>query len=306
MLAARYYQALRKTLRGGGGPAEPFVDTIDDKPMPLLEHLVELRRRLIWAMGGFLVAFMVCYYFGAYILDFLAQPLLHVMAQHGDTSPHLIFTNLTEPFFTRLKVAMFGGAFISFPLIAGQAYMFVAPGLYRSEKSALRPFLVATPVLFILGALLAYYVIFPAAFTFFVGFENNADNGGVPLQLQAKIGEYLDLVMKIIFAFGVAFQLPVLLTLLAKVGIVTVAGLKRYRRYAYVGMFVIAAILTPPRRVDAVRPRAPAHRPLRDLDRCRPHHHQAQARAGRGLSARHPRHPGRPGRNSTTPWLAAA
>lgn len=246
MLAGNYVRALRSKLKRTPREAEPFVDTIDDKPMPLLDHLIELRRRLIWSMAGFILAFMVCYYFGAYILDFLAQPLLRVMAQRGDTNPHLIFTNLTEPFFTRLKVALFGGAFISFPLIATQIYMFVAPGLYRSEKSALRPFLVATPVLFVMGAALAYYFIFPAAFTFFVSFENDPGQGGVPLQLQAKIGEYLDLVMKIIFAFGVAFQLPVLLTLLAKVGIVTVAGLKRYRRYAYVGMFIIAAVLTPP------------------------------------------------------------
>ena len=246
MLAGNYVRALRSKLKRSPRAVEPFVDTIDDKPMPLLDHLIELRRRLIWSMAGFILAFMVCYYFGAYILDFLAQPLLHVMTERGDTNPHLIFTNLTEPFFTRLKVALFGGAFISFPLVATQIYMFVAPGLYRSEKSALRPFLVATPVLFVMGAALAYYFIFPAAFTFFVSFENDPGQGGVPLQLQAKIGEYLDLVMKIIFAFGVAFQLPVLLTLLAKVGIVTVAGLKRYRRYAYVGMFIIAAILTPP------------------------------------------------------------
>ena len=168
------------------------------------------------------------------------------MERRGERTQGFIYTSLTEPFFTWLKVALFGGAFLSFPLVATQIYLFVAPGLYRSEKGALRPFLIATPVLCVLGAALAYYFIFPAAFTFFTSFGSDTGANGLPLQLQAKIGEYLDLVMKVIFAFGVAFQLPVLLTLLAKVGIVTVAGLKRYRRYAYVGMFIIAAVLTPP------------------------------------------------------------
>ena len=242
MLAAKYLSALKRRPR----PAGPVEDMIDDKPMPLLDHLVELRRRLIWSMAGFIVTFGVSYYFAGGILNFLAQPLLHVLEGRGEHNPNFIYTGLTEPFFTWLKVALFGGAFLSFPLVATQIYMFVAPGLYRSEKNALRPFLVATPVLFVMGAALAYYVIFPAAFTFFTSFGTDPGGNGLPLTLQAKIGEYLDLVMKIIFAFGVAFQLPVLLTLLAKVGIITVAGLKRYRRYAYVGMFVVAAVLTPP------------------------------------------------------------
>jgi sec-independent protein translocase protein TatC len=156
------------------------------------------------------------------------------------------FTALTEAFFTYLKVAIFGGMFISFPLIAHQIWLFIAPGLYRSEKRALLPFLLASPVMFILGAALAYYFIFPAAFKFFVSFETPAVQGGVPIQLEAKVGEYLDLVMKLIFAFGIAFQMPVALSLMAKVGIVSSKGLRGARRYAIVGIFVFAAIVTPP------------------------------------------------------------
>ena len=145
-----------------------------------------------------------------------------------------------------LKVAFFAAAFVSFPVVAAQVYMFVAPGLYRSEKRAMLPFLVATPFLFVLGGALAYYLVFPAAFRFFLSFESNNGAWGLPVELEAKVSEYLSLVMKLVFAFGLAFQLPVLLTLLAKVGIVSSASLKRYRRYAYVGMFIIAAIITPP------------------------------------------------------------
>ena len=223
----------------------PAADTIDDKPMPLLEHLVELRRRLLWAAAAFLLCFFVCYHFSTPIYSFLAEPLARVLERHGG-SREMIFTNLTEGFFTNLRVAFFAAGSISFPVIASQVWMFVAPGLYRSEKRAFAPFLLATPVLFILGAALAYYFVFPIAFNFFVSFETPTGGGGLPIRVVPKVGEYLDLVMKLVFAFGVAFELPVALSLMAKVGIVTSKGLKRVRRYAYVGMFVIAAILAPP------------------------------------------------------------
>ena len=230
----------RKDAPGGDNGVD---DAIDDKPMPLLEHLVELRRRLIWSVIAFGLCFALCYHFSGQIYAFLARPLADIMRERGEP-PHLIYTALYEAFFTYIKVAFFGAAFLSFPVIASQVWLFVAPGLYRSEKRALLPFLAATPVLFVAGAALAYYFVFPVAWRFFMSFENAGD--GVQIQLQAKVSEYLGLVMKLIFAFGISFEMPVALTLLAKVGIVSSAGLKRYRRYAYVGCFVIAAILTPP------------------------------------------------------------
>ncbi len=220
-------------------------DPINDKPMPLLDHLIELRTRLLWSMGAFMLCFFLCYYFSKQIYSFLAQPLADILINRGGNR-RLIYTALYEAFFTYLKVSFFGAAFLAFPVIASQIYMFVAPGLYRSEKRAFLPFLLATPVLFVGGAALAYYFVFPAAWTFFLSFETSDGAGGLPVQLEAKVSEYLGLVMRLIFAFGLAFQLPVLLTLLAKVGIITQAGLKKYRRYAYVGMFIIAAIITPP------------------------------------------------------------
>lgn len=226
--------------------ATPEDDPIEDKPMPLMDHLIELRTRLIWAMVSFAVCFVVSYYFSDIIYYFLARPLAEVLKETGSPDPKLIYTQLYEAFFTRIKVAFFGGVFLGFPVIACQLWLFVAPGLYRSEKRALLPFLAATPVLFFLGASLAYFFVFPMAWRFFAGFQNTSGGGGVPIELLPKVGEYLDLVMKMIFAFGLTFQLPVGLSLMAKVGITSSAALRRYRRYAIVGNFVVAAVLAPP------------------------------------------------------------
>jgi sec-independent protein translocase protein TatC len=221
-------------------------DPIHDKPMPLIDHLMELRTRLLWSVGAFLLAFMACYYFSTQIYGFLARPLANILFDQGGGDRRMIFTALYEAFFTYLKVAFFGAVFFSFPIWATQLWLFVAPGLYRSEKRAVLPFIIASPFLFLLGAALAYYFIFPLAWHFFISFETPGGAGTVPIQLEAKVSEYLSLVMHMILAFGIAFQMPVLLTLLCKVGILNVESLRKGRRYAIVGMFVLAAIITPP------------------------------------------------------------
>ena len=229
-------------------PADP---SLDDKKMPLLEHLIELRTRLLHASVVFIVVFFASYYFAADLYDFLVQPLADVFEKRGE-SRRLIFTALHEAFFTYLKVAFFAAFFISFPYIAGQIWLFIAPGLYRHEKRAFLPFLVATPILFFAGGALVYYLVFPMAWTFFLGFETPGGAGHVPIQLEAKVNEYLSLVMQLIFAFGLCFELPVLLTLLARVGMLSSRTLREKRRYAIVMAFVAAAILTPPDPISQV------------------------------------------------------
>ncbi|MDI2091494.1 twin-arginine translocase subunit TatC [Commensalibacter oyaizuii] len=221
------------------------TETLNDKAMPLMEHFIELRRRLIWCVVTFVISFAVCYHFSQQIYLFLAHPLESALRAKGQ-HPQMIFTDLTEAFFTNIKVAFFGATFLSFPMIATQAWIYIAPGLYKNEKKIFAPFLIATPFLFILGAALAYYFVFPMAWKFFLSFQIDGAGNQMHIELQAKVSEYLRLVTRLILAFGIAFELPVLLTLLAKVGFVTVAKLKKFRRYAYVIAFVIAAILTPP------------------------------------------------------------
>jgi len=212
--------------------------------MPLLDHLTELRTRLLWCVGSFVVLFFICIPLAPTFYIFLMNPLYEVMKDKPGA--RMIFTGLPEQFLTEVKIAFFVALAVSMPILLLQIWKFVAPGLYRHEKSAFTPFLIATPVLFTMGAALVYYFIIPMAWRFFLSFEMPAGPDTLAIQLEPKVNEYLSLVLLLMFAFGTGFELPVLLILLARVGIVTADGLAQKRRYAVVAVFVVAAVLTPP------------------------------------------------------------
>lgn len=221
-------------------------DNPDDHKMPLMEHLVELRKRLLISFIGFFIAFLVCWHFAEQIYDFLARPLQYAMEARGQPV-RMIYTALTEKFFTNMKLSAFAAAFLCFPVWAGQLWLFVAPGLYKKERRAFLPFLLATPILFVAGAATVYFFVFPVAWPFFLSFQTTADqSGGLAIELLPRVSDYLALVMKFIFAFGIAYQMPVLLTLLTRVGIISAELIAAKRRYAIVGILIVAAVLTPP------------------------------------------------------------
>lgn len=218
----------------------------DFMEMPFMQHFIELRTRLFYVAVGFVIAFGISFHFAGHVYDFLARPLIDAMIAKGHTNPRMIFTGVAEAFFTQLKLAMWMGLFITLPLLLTQIWMFVAPGLYKNEKRAFMPFLIATPVLFLMGAAMAYYVVFPMAWKFFLSYETMGGPEGLPIQLEAKVNEYLSIVTGLIMAFGFCFELPVLLVLMNKVGLVTAQTLAESRRYAIVIILIIAAIVTPP------------------------------------------------------------
>ena len=243
-------------------------DDIDDSSAPLVEHLIELRNRLIWSVAAFLVAMILCFVVAEPILDFMLMPIEQAMRDLGDPNPVMQYTAPQEYFFVLVQISVVAGLMVSFPVIAYQLWRFVAPGLYRSEKQAFLPFLIASPALFLLGAAFAHYVVTPIAMTFFLGFADTyslltalvpgiqdapvtelalpAPDKGIDIVFQGKVNETLDISLKLILAFGLCFQLPVLLTLMGKAGLATSAGLAGMRRYAIVLILFVAALVTPP------------------------------------------------------------
>ena len=248
-------------------------DELEDSSAPLIEHLAELRNRLIWAVSSFIVAMILCFVVAEPILDFLLRPIEGAMRDLGNPHPVMQYTAPQEYFFTLVRISMVGGLALAFPVIGYQLWRFVAPGLYRNEKNAFLPFLLASPALFITGAVFAHYVVTPLAMTFFLGFADASSivsallpvlsdvpadvasslpaapeepGSGIDIVFQGKVNETLDISLKLIVAFGLCFQLPVLLTLMGKAGLVTAAGLAGTRKYAVVLILLVAALVTPP------------------------------------------------------------
>jgi len=229
-------------------------DEIEKSSAPLIEHLIELRRRLIWSIGGFFVAFLVCFFFAKHLFNLLVIPFKWATRWAGlDVHKvELIYTAPQEFFFTQIKLAMFGGLVIAFPLIAMQIYKFIAPGLYKNERAAFLPFLIASPILFLMGASLVYFFFTPMVMWFFLAMQQAGTDDQVQISLLPKVSEYLSLIMTLIFSFGLVFQLPVVTTLMARVGMVSSQGLADKRKWAIVIAFVVAAVLTPPDPVSQI------------------------------------------------------
>ena len=215
------------------------------KQSSFIDHLTELRSRLVKSIVYLFIFFVICYFFAEDIYSFLVAPYANAV-KDDETDRRMIFTALHETFITYLKVAFFASMFVTSPIILTQIWKFVAPGLYKNEKKALLPYLIATPTLFLLGGMLVYYLVMPLAIKFFLSFETSVNINSLPIQLEAKVNEYLSLIMRLIFAFGLSFQLPVLLSLLARVGFIDSDYLKKRRKYVIVIIFAVAAILTPP------------------------------------------------------------
>ncbi|RYG92856.1 twin-arginine translocase subunit TatC [Loktanella sp. IMCC34160] len=234
------------------------TDEIEDSSAPLIEHLAELRTRIMWSLLAFVVCMVICFSFGGIVLDFLLTPIEKTMRDLGNPNPVMQYTAPQEYFFTLVRISMVGGLALAFPVIAYQMWRFVAPGLYKSEKNAFLPFIISSPVLFLLGASFAHFVVIPLAMNFFLGFADlpsyfaamvlgdEAASEGIEIVFNGKVNESLDITLKMIVAFGLCFQLPVLLTLMGKAGLASSRGLRATRKYAIVGILTVAALVTPP------------------------------------------------------------